>query len=365
MKVLHLSSAKSWRGGEQQIAWLFLELQKLGLKQWIACPKGSALEEWCLRQDLPTLLYPKRSSADPYPGLLIQRFCRKQQIDLLHIHDSHAHNYALFAHTWWGNKTPLVLSRRVDFPIGDRWLSRWKYRHPAIRRIICVSDFIRQLLRKDLGNSERLAVVYDGVDLSRFGFVRNGHLHRELQLPEGQLLIGNVAAIAPHKDYFTFVDTAEVLVQRQLPAHFLIIGGDGGEEQAIREYIAAKGLQERITLLGFRTDVPELLPELDLFLFSSKTEGLGSSLLDAFACRVPVVATRAGGVPELVEEGRTGLLAEPGDAEGLAAQAWRMLEEDSLRKKIQDRAFEKVQSFSCEMMARNTLAIYEQTISPK
>lgn len=363
MKILHLSSAISWRGGEQQIAWLFLELQKLGLEQWIACPRDSALEEWCLRQDHPMMEYTKRSSADPYPGLVIRRFCRKHKIDLVHIHDSHAQNYALFSTAWWGNKVPMVLSRRVDFPIGDHFLSRWKYRHPAIRRILCVSDFIRQLLAKDLGQSERLQVVYDGVDLTRFGFVRSGRLHRELQLADGQFLIGNVAAIAPHKDYFTFVDTVALLVKTDLPAHFLIIGGDGGEEELIREYIAEKGLQNRITLLGFRTDVPELLPELDLFLFTSKTEGLGSSILDAFACQVPVVATRAGGIPELVEEGVTGLLAPPQDAEALAQQALRMLREAALRKKIQASAFDKVQALSCEAMAQNTLAIYKQTIA--
>ncbi len=363
MRVLHLSSALSWRGGEQQIAWLFQELKKQGIEQWIACVKDSVLEEWCLRQDFPVLSYTKRFSADPIPGLLIRRFCQKENIDLIHIHDSHAHTYAIFAASLWGNKTPMVLSRRVDFPIQNNFFSHWKYNHPRIRSILCVSKFIREILAPDIKDPQKLVVVHDGIDLQRFGFVRTGRLHKELGLAKETLLIGNVAAIAPHKDYFTFVDTVAVLKETDLPLHFLIIGADGGEQEAIEKYIKEKHLTAEISLLGFRPDVPVLLPELSVFLFTSKTEGLGSSILDAFACQIPVVATAAGGIPEILIHEKNGLLVPIQQATQLAEQVLRLLQENGLAEKLSSNAFASVQNYSCAAMASQTLDIYQKTLA--
>ena len=363
MRILHLSSALSWRGGEQQIAWLFQELKTQGIEQWIACVKDSALEEWCKRHDIPILSYTKRFSADPIPGWHIIRFCQKEKIDLIHIHDSHAHTYAIYSASLWGNKTPMVLSRRVDFPIQNNYFSHWKYNHSAIRSILCVSDFIRKVLAPDIKDSQKLMLVHDGVDLQRFGFIREGRLHTELGLSEETILIGNVAAIASHKDYFTFVDTAALLKKSKLPLHFVIIGADGGEQAAIEEYIQQQGLTAEISILGFRPDVPELLPELSVFLFTSKTEGLGSSILDAFACRIPVVATAAGGIPEILHQEENGLLAPIQQAKQLAAQVLRLLQEDGLAEKLSSNAFASVQTYSCSAMASQTLKIYQKTLA--
>ena len=259
----------------------------------------------------------------------------------------------------------MVLSRRVDFPISPPAFSRWKYNHPSVRAIICVSDFIRRLLHSDLDRPERLQVVHDGIDLERFRFQKTGKLHRELGLAPDIPLIANVAAIAPHKDYFTFVDTAAALAGRLPKARFLIIGADGGEEAAIRAYIEQGGLGERIQLLGFRRDIPEILPEMVLLLFTSKTEGLGSSLRDAFACRVPVVATRAGGIPEIVLEGQTGLLANIQAPEALAERVLELLNQPAKRRAITERASEFVQQFSGDVMAQKTLAIYRKVLEPR
>ncbi len=359
---MHLSSALSWRGGEQQIAWLYHGLAQLGIQQWIGCVQDSELAQWCAREKIPHFCYHKGASINPLPGKKIAAWCRQENIDLLHLHDSHAHTYGLYSQVLWGNRCPMVLSRRVDFPISPNFFSRWKYNHPSIHYVICVSDFIRRLLRGDIKEEGRLVVVHDGIDPERFRFAKDGRLHRELGLPSEVKLIANVAAIAPHKDYFTFVDTVVELEKRalEIEKRYLIIGADGGEEQAIRDYIREQNAEDFIQLLGFRRDIPEILPELDLLLFTSKTEGLGSSLLDAFACRVPVVATRAGGIPEIVVDGETGLLAKVQAPVQLADRVEELLLQPAKQQAMVERAYAFVQGFTGQAMAQKTLAIYQQ-----
>jgi glycosyltransferase involved in cell wall biosynthesis len=361
LRILHISSARSWRGGEQQLAYLLEELQQLGADQEVFCAKGAPMAEFCRKKDIPCLSYPKRISADPLAGWEIRRICRIHRIDLVHVHDSHAHTAAYLA-ALFGNKTPIVVSRRVDFPIGKSSLSLRKYHHPSVKKILCVSEEIRRILLSSYRKPEQAAVVYSGIDPEKFRYARSGILHRDLALPERMPLIGNVAAIAPHKDYFTFVDVVEKLVSGGLEARFPIIGGDGGEQEQVEQYIRSKNLEAYILLTGHRTDIPRILPELDLLLFTSKTEGLGTSLLDAMACGVPIVATRAGGIPEIVIDGETGLLAPVGDAPQLAEQVMRAMEDEALRRQLVEGGLLQARRFSKERMARETLAQYREVL---
>ena len=351
-KILHVSAAKTWRGGERQLAFLVDELAKKKISQAVLCIHGSAMAKWCRQHDLPFFTYRKIFSLNPVVAMHIRWICRRLKITHVHVHDSHAHTFSVLAASWLGNRASIIVHRRVDFPVGGNFFSKWKYNHPAISRIICVSGFVKRLIQPVLRHPEKVQVVHDGIDL-------------ESMPPQPTFAdcappykIGNIAAIAPHKDYFTFVRTAEILLRNGLPAQFLIIGGDGGERAAVEAFIAQKKLSENVKLLGFRKDVPELIGQLDLLLFTSKTEGLGSTILDAFAAGLPVVATRAGGIPEVVENEVTGLLAPVGDAAALAWQVRRMLEDAELREHILANAKVKVRQFSKQKMAERVLACY-------
>ncbi|MBK8489424.1 MAG: glycosyltransferase family 4 protein [Saprospirales bacterium] len=357
LSVLHVSSARTWRGGEQQLAYLLEELRSLGLEQEVLCIKGSPMAAFCQENGFRFIPYQKRISSNPLIGWEIKKWCNQRRFDLIHVHDSHAHTFAYLA-ALFGNKTPVIVSRRVDFPIGKSGLSQQKYHHPSIKKILCVSEEIRKVLLQHYRFPERAVVVYSGIDLEKFHFTDTGILHREFGLPESQPIIANVAAIAPHKDYFTFVDTAEILISRHVKATFLIIGGDGGEQEQISAYIRSRGLGSHMVLTGYRTDIPKVLPEIDLLLFTSKTEGLGTSLLDAMVVGVPIVATNAGGIPELIEDGKTGLLATVGDAKGLAQKVIQLLDDPLLRNRLVSQAREKALTFSKASTAQHTLAQY-------
>ena len=360
LSVLHVSSARTWRGGEQQLAYLLGELRSLGLEQEVLCIKDAPMAAFCKDHAFPYSTYQKRISNNPLIGWEIKKLCKRRRFDLIHVHDSHAHTFAYLAAVF-GNKTPIIVSRRVDFPIGKSGLSQQKYHHTSVKKILCVSEGVRKVLLLNYRLPGRAVIVYDGIDSEKFHFSNTGILHRDYGLPEDRCVIANIAAIAPHKDYFTFVDTAEILISQHVQATFLIIGADGGEQAQISAYIRSKGLESHIILTGYRTDIPQVLPEIDLLLFTSKTEGLGTSLLDAMVCEVPIVATAAGGVPELIEDGETGLLAPVGDARSLAQKVIRLLDDAPLRKRIVAQALEKARMFSKTAMAQHTLSHYLST----
>ena len=363
MRTLHVSSAITWRGGEQQIAYLLDTLALKGHQQWVLCVKDSKMEAYCIKNKIPHYHYKKIASVNPLIGKKIDILAETLKIDLVHLHDSHAHTYACIAVSLFKMDVPVILSRRVDFPIRRNPLSKWKYNHPSIKKIICVSTFIQKVMTPDIKDPSKLTVVRSGVDLNRFKNSRKISLHEEYKISKDKLIIANVAAIAPHKDYFTFVNTAALIAKNYNEVHFLIIGGDGGEEDDIKNLITQKGLENKITLTGFREDITDILPSIDILLLTSKTEGLGTSILDAQLCEVPVVATSAGGIPEIIEHEVNGLLGPPGNPAKLAVQLERLIISNSHRKALARNAKESVKCFSKETMTEQTIKIYKAVLA--
>ncbi len=361
-KILHVSTPQSWRGGEQQLAYLMEELERLGITPLAMTPTGSALSRFCQQKQWQHQTALKKGGLPLSFAKALSLYANQKQVNVVHAHDSHAHTACILAATFWGLKLPVVLSRRVDFPVGQSALSRYKYNHPQVKQILCVSEAIQEIVRPSIQRPERLKVVYSGVDLQKFPTTAPGHLRKEFGLSPDIPLIGNVAALADHKDHFTFLRTAKLLINQGFKAHFFIIG-DGELRAELEAFSQAENLQEQVTFTGFRANVTELLPELDYFLFTSKTEGLGTSILDAFAAKVPVVATAGGGIPELVKHQETGLLAPVKDADLLAKHLQKLISNDSLRDKLTKNALKWVQKFSKKETARQTLLSYQELLN--
>lgn len=361
MRILHLSTARTWRGGEQQVAYLMQELQRRQVDQLVVCAGSSPMAQRCAEQGIAHECLPFRLAFDPLNAWRLSRKARAWQADLVHVHDSHGHTAAVLANQFFGMGLPLVVSRRVDFAISSGFSSRWKYGHPSVKRILCVSQAIREIMAERLVRPQVLRVVYDGIDPARFAKGPDGRLRRELGIGAEVPLIGNVAALAPHKDLFTFIRMA-ARIRQHLPAARFVLIGEGALQGELQRYAADRGMGTALTFTGFRTDVDRLLPELDAMAMTSKTEGLGTSILDAFAARVPVVATAAGGIPEVVEQGRSGLLCPVGDDAALAAAVVQVLGNGDLRNHLVEGAGRKLQAFSREAMAAATLQEYQEVL---
>lgn len=358
-KILHLSTPQSWRGGEQQCAYLMEECQKEGLEQILFTNQNSLLGQWAEKKNILTVETPIKSIVIFKVARLLADSCKRYQVDLIHCHDSKALTIASLA-TKLGYKGKIIASRRVDFHIGKGALTRWKYTNKQVVKILCVSEAIADILSSDLPESKNIEVVHSGIDYHKFNFQAAG-FKSELGLSEDDFLIANTSALAPHKDYFTWLDTAKEVHTLYPDIKFAIIGS-GPQEKEIKAYCNQIGLDNHVIYTGFRKDITQILPQLDLFFISSETEGLGTSIIDAFAAKVPVVATAAGGIPELVKNGQTGLIAPVKDVNGLTDNIIKLYTDQKLRKELSEQAFIYGQQFDKSVTAQKTISIYKEVL---
>src|SRR6266568_8899331 len=195
--VVHATTQRGWRGGEQQLMWLHGRLGALGVRQRIVCPRGSEIARRAAAAGAEVVEVPRRG-IDPRFAAAIAR--EASAGDLVHAHDAGAHAGAVIAAAIFRARAPIVLSRRVVFPVGRGPLTRWKYDHPAVRRILCSSRAVADVVR-------------GAIDPDRFAPGRgSGRLRQELGVPEGATLVGTVAALSPEKDPLTFVEVAARLL---------------------------------------------------------------------------------------------------------------------------------------------------------
>ncbi len=357
MFSLHVDTARTWRGGQHQVLLTVRGLRRRGQRAALAAPpRGELHRRAAADGDLHPLA--PRGDLDPHAARRLSRLVRALRPDVIHAHDAHGVAVAALARSLAGRRAapPLVASRRVDFPIRSNAFSRWKYRR--VDRFICASSAIRDVLAGDGVPPERTTVVHEGIDVDRIERAPSLDLHREFDLPPGCPIAGNVAALAPHKGQRHLVDAAARLV-REIPDARVLIVGAGELEGALSRQIRGLRLDRRVILTGFRSDVPSLLKGLDLFVMSSVAEGLGTSVLDAMAAGLPVVGTRAGGIPESVVDGETGLLAPPGDAPALARAIADLLQDTATRRAFGAAGRRRARAlFSAGRMVDETAAVY-------
>lgn len=360
MNILHFNSEHTWRGGEQQIAYLIEELQGMGVKPQIAGQPDSALEKYCRERDWDFYPIAFKNSIDVSAALKLKELCQKLAIDILHVHSSKSHGIAYIA-ALIGNRVNIVVTRRVDFPLKKNWLSRHKYDISRVKKIIGVSRKIQEMVSMAIQRPQKCLTIYSGINTKKFNLnTPPNYLHNKFFLSADTLIIGNTSAIAPHKDYYTFVDTAEQLLAATGKNVKFFIIGDGPLYQDIAGYIKSKNLEDKIIMTGFLENINEVLPELDVFLITSETEGLGTSIIDAFASKVPVVATRAGGIPEIVKDRETGLTAPVKSPEALTSQLKTIMEDQNLKEQLVNNAFKLAQTLDKKIMAEQYFAIYKE-----
>ena len=359
MFSLHIDTARTWRGGQNQVLVTVMGLRALGHRTMLVANPNGMLRQRA-KEGLDLLPLAPRTEMDLNAAWRLSRALKQLRPDVIHAHDPHGVAMAALALSMSTGlaKPPLVASRRVDFHLRGNSLSRWKYRQ--VDCFICASDAIRRIVVSDGIPRTRTVTVHEGIDLSRVAAAPPAALHQELWLPHEAPLVGNVAALVPHKGQRHLVDAAARVLPEHPDARF-IIAGEGELRASLEQQIRQHHLEKHVMLVGFRADVLSLHKAFDVFAMSSVTEGLGTSLLDAMACGKPVVATTVGGIPEVVVHEETGLLVPPRDPAAMAAALVRLLADSGLRQQMGEAGLARVRThFSAETMVKNTLRVYQQ-----
>jgi L-malate glycosyltransferase len=359
MLSLHIDTARTWRGGQNQALLTVLGLRALGHRAvLVAHPQGELRRRASEGPDLIPLA--PRTELDLATAWRLTRVIRDVRPAIVHAHDPHGAAMAAVALSYQAFQPHpiLVVSRRVDFHLRTNAFSRWKHRQ--VRAFLCASEAIRRMLLEQGVEPDRAITVHEGIDLAHVAAAPPASVHEAYWLPRNAPVVGNIGALVAHKGQRTLVDAAARVV-REVPDARFVIFGEGELRAALERQIADLGLEKHVILGGFRPDVLSLLKGFDLFVMPSVTEGLGTSLLDAMACRKPIVASDVGGIPEVVVAGKTGLLVPPKDAERLAAAVGRLLRDSALATSLAAGGYARVQQrFTVERMVEQTLAVYER-----
>ena len=361
LKTLHIDTERTWRGGEQQVLYLGSGLKARGHAVTVACQPASPLAERAGAAGLGVAEVRMRGEADFLAVWALRRLIRQGGFDVVHMHTAHAHALGCAAAAL-ARRSRTVVSRRTAFPAAARFLGGFKYRH-GVDRFIAISQAVKQTLLDAGVEERRVAVVHSGIDLARFEGVSSEGLREELGVPPDAPVVGTVAALAPRKGHGELLAATRRVLEAE-PGARLVLVGDGELRDALEAQAKELDIGHAVTFTGFRSDVPRWLGLFDVFVMPSHLEGLCTSVLDALAMRRPVVATRVGGLPEIVSDGETGLLVPPRAPEALAEAVVRLLRDRALGRRLGEAGRRKVeQEFSAESMIEGTLRVYHEVLN--
>ena len=351
-RIVHVASGREWRGGQNQVLLLARALAARGdVDQVVVTGRESLLARRLAERGVPVRAVGWRAGLSPAALLGAISEARRAPA-LLHAHDAHALTLAGAAAAI--TRTPFVVTRRVDFHL--RRTGFWA----RAARVIAISDAVRDVLISDRIPAERIVRVHSGIDLEEVRRTRAGDIRRELGLPVAGPLAVAVGALVGHKDHATLVNAAAALRPVRPDLHW-VIAGEGPLRSDLEAQIGRLALSDRVRLAGHLAAPLRLIAAADVFVMSSREEGLGTTVLDAMALDVPIAATAGGGIPEMLHGG-AGLLSPPGDAAGLAEAVARVLGDPETRAGLLRVARDRVEEFSATAMAEGVLAVYRSLV---
>ena len=345
--VIHVASGREWRGGQRQVWLLAQQLGRLGVDQTVVTGPGTELARRLHASGIPVRTATWNAGIDPrvVPAILSEL---RRRPAVLHAHDAHA--LALVGICSWLHGSPFVVTRRVDFPL--RHAGFWT----RADRVIAISHAVAGVLIRSGVSPERISVIHSGISLEETRKATPLGVRDLLGLPGGRRVAANVAALVPHKDHANLVNAASRL-RRAHPELHWVIAGEGELRPALETQIRRLGLEDRVHLMGHVPSPERLIADADVFVMSSREEGLGTSVLEAMALGIPVASTTAGGLPEMLAAD-CGLLVPPSDPGALAEAVGRILENAEVGAKLAAKARTSVFHFSDLRMAEEVRSVY-------
>ena len=348
-RILHVDAGRSWRGGQRQVFLLATGLRDLGYRTLIVAPTGSPLIRRAERAGLPTYRLTLRGEWDIGSARELRAVAGEWKADIVHAHDARAHSIARLA-LLGKRKTRLIVTRRVAFTPKQ---VRIKYRH-GIDAFIAISNAVKAVMVKAGVPADRIDVVYSGLPAPVVKRPRNWR--RERGWPPTTIVCGIVGAMTQEKGLDLVGGIA-----RRLPGEvfrrtrLVLLGGKGKGGTSVS---GVEGFDA-----GFVEEIHDAMAGLDVLWHPAKSEGLGTSVIDAMALGVPPIAFSVGGLPEVIEDGKSGLLVPAGDVQAFMRGASELITNDGLRARLGEGAKVRAREFSVKRMIERTAEVYHRVIA--
>jgi len=352
---LHLDAGREFRGGQRQVLYLLEGLRARGYRVLLCSPRQSPLHERAAAAGIPCAPLTLRSGLDFASAVRLVRLVRDGEFDIVHAHDAHSHSIAMAAQGI--GRLPalgqrLVVTRRSIGQAAGR-LDKLKYAQPGIT-YVAISNAARDSLLRLGVQPGRIAVVPSGI--APRPAARRGDDPWGLSA-RGERVIGSVGHLTREKNHALLLDSFALVHRTHADTH-LLVAGDGPLRAALERRAGSLGIADHVTFAGAVEDPGVVYAALSVFVLSSDSEGLCTSLLDAMAAGVPVATTAVGGVMEIARHGESALVVPPRDPAALAGAVTRLLEQADLSERVVEGGRRVAARYGVDRMVDGTLAVY-------
>jgi len=379
MKVLLLVSTRGLFGAENVILELSKQLPLYEFEPHIGILENYrglhyALEEEAKKNSLLVKIFHCKGKFDIRTVFEIRKYVRQNQIILIHSQGYKSNFYSLLSgsntkikriatcHNWLGNGIKMKFYENLDKLLLNNF-----------DKLIAVSDILRDEIIRNRIPKEKVMVINNGVDIEKFRLQAVGdepdatsyrlQVRKSLGIGEDEKVVGTVGRLSKEKGHIYLLEAVAKVIS-EFPAIKLLIVGDGPLKKALQATSSRLHLEDKVIFTGVRNDIPGILSIMDIFVLPSLKEGVPIALLEAMAAQKPIVATKVGAVPNLIEDKKMGLLIEPKDADAIANSIISLLKDEVMKKAIAINALEKVKNeFSSSIMAQRYSEVYKEILS--
>lgn len=359
INILHVTLSLDIGGLEVLLVELLQKIDKNKYSLSVcALQKEGQLKGELERQGIPVYSIPKKEGIDYFLPFKLKALIKQIKADIVHTHNSTPWIYSAAAVSLLNSNTRLIHTKHSNLGADKTRLQNVeRFASKVTKHIIADSQSVMDfMVQKQNIAQNKIKLIYNGIDIDKY----------KLPIPPKQdniKRIGIVARLVPVKDHKSLLDGFKLLSQR-LPDVELVIIGDGTLKSELTAQAAQLQVDSRVKFLGSRRDIPELLSQLDIFVLCSIDEGMPISLLEAMAAGLPVVATKVGGIREIVVENKTGLLIQPQNPQALADAIYKILTDSPLARSMSQEAVRIVaERFSIKKMTEGYTSLYENLLA--
>lgn len=369
-RLAHLIATNFYGGPERQIVSHVKQIRSIGYFPLVISfqerERDNELLSVAAKEGIQVAMLRSRSPFHPGTVYELIRLLEAKNVDLLVAHGYKANIIGRLA-TWIGKIPEIAVSRgwtgenrRIKF---YEKLDRMFLRFADL--VVAVSEGQRRKVKACGVRGDKVCVIHNGIDLDSYPGPATESIRKEMAIPQDAVLVVSAGRLSPEKNHSGLIQAAKLVLEKQDKVYFLVFG-EGFLRSELERAIAEADLTGHFFLPGFRKDVRSLLHEADIFVLPSHTEGLPNVILEAFACKKPVVATAVGGTPEVVRDGQNGLLIKPGDIQALAKALLILIDSPEMRRRMGERGFQDVQThFDFASQSVRYMSIYSRLLENK